>query len=133
MPAVAVPVVAEVPAVDQELESRAAAQREKCRVKKQKQRARFKAGLSPVGRRGGSWDPADYAEEWDHLTRAWRMRSAEIIKRSQPSYSWFKTHVLPLVHESVCASCDQKFNPQLAGSLVRCSKTCGCARKPVRP
>lgn len=38
---------------------------------------------------------------------------------------WFTQHVLPLVHRAICATCGELFDPQAAGMLTRCSKTCG--------
>jgi hypothetical protein len=96
-----------------------ASERERCRTSKQHQR---KAALSTT--RGNKYDPADYADEWEFLTWA-GTRSDEIIRRSQPHREWFTRHVLPLVHRALCATCGDMFNPQVAGTLTRCSKTCG--------
>jgi hypothetical protein len=133
------------PDKQQERERRAAAarrryhenpeeERERCRLRKQRQRAAFQSAVAPaflprVPR--GKYDPADYAEEWEFLTRTWRMKARDIIQNSAPGYDWFAEHVLPLVRRSVCTTCDMTFNPQEAGSLVRCSQVCGFTRMPA--
>jgi hypothetical protein len=94
-------------------------ERERCRTSKKHQR-----GSTLATRKGNRYDPADYAEEWEFLT--WTgTRSDEIIRRSQPHREWFTRHVLPLVHRAICATCGDMFSPQVAGTLTRCSKTCG--------
>jgi hypothetical protein len=126
-----VPEVTEISQREQERKDRRAAdarrryaenrdsERERCRTSKQHQRRGTVAA-----RKGNRYDPADYADEWEFLT--WTgTRSDEIIRRSQPHREWFIRHVLPLVHRAICATCGDMFNPQLAGTLTRCSKTCG--------
>lgn len=80
-----------------------------CRVPKTRRRA---------------YSPRDYAEEWVFLTSA-GVRADQIIERSRPSRYWFNSRVLPLVTKSLCATCGEAFNPQDAGTLLRCAKNCG--------
>lgn len=106
-------------------------ERERCRLRKQRQRAAFQSAIAPALLPRGAYDPADYAEEWEFLTRTWRMKARDIIQNSTPSYDWFAEHVLPLVRRAVCTTCSGTFNPQEAGSLVRCSQVCGFTRMPA--
>lgn len=88
---------------------------EECRAPKTRRRA---------------YSPSDYAEEWAFLTRM-GVTSDQIIERSRPSRHWFSQRVLPLVTRSLCASCGEAFDPQKAGSLLRCEPSCGFT--PARP
>jgi hypothetical protein len=69
------------------------------------------------------YDAEDYAEEWKWLTEA-GMLSADIIKQSTPSATWFKKHVTPLVRYANCPRCKRRFLVEKSGTLMACGKTC---------
>lgn len=97
-------------------------ERKRCRTAKRQQRERDGSILGT--HRGNRYNAEDYAEEWLYLT--WSgMRSDDIIARSRPARAWFTAHVLPRVNKSLCATCGILFDPQVTGSLTRCTKSCG--------
>lgn len=74
--------------------------------------------------RKSRYDVESYVAEWVFLTSAGR-RSDDIIAVSAPTKVWFRQNILPQVDKSICSTCNNLFNPQRAGSLTRCSATCG--------
>jgi hypothetical protein len=70
------------------------------------------------------YDKHSYIDEWLFLTWGGR-RSDDILAASDPSIDWFNLNVMPHVGRSICATCEDMFDPRVARSLTRCSKTCG--------
>lgn len=97
-------------------------EQERCRAVKRQ--ARSNSGHSDRPQHTAKYHKKSYISEWIFLTLSGR-RSDDILNASAPGIDWFNANVLPNVPRSICATCEDMFDPRVAGSLTRCSKTCG--------